>query len=339
MDHKEHLLYFFLTGKISLSQYDHKFLSNLQMMMHKDKRITSNQADLFDKLISKYARQLTKHGHDKELLKTLPWKSLVVESSILHTGARVSIDNDKLVLKVPFNKNFIAGFRETIHNPFEWNRNEKQYTAKFSTYSLKVLYEVLPKFFPTVIYCDQSEKIINDLKSYQSKFWKPTLTKINGRLCIVAVNHILGDMIANMELTDSAKTFFQLSTLGIDIDPILIGDDPKLKFASEIITEIDLDDFETVATWMLELGCNRVLFGRAMQLGPNRPIQNEIIKVIEGLNITHALKYISMDQEFDHTIPPMLLQYSRNNKMSIRDNHELISKCIVIKNKRPVDIK
>lgn len=308
-------------------------------MIHKDSRVTTNQADLFDKLISKYTRQLTKHGYDKESLKSLSWKALVVESSILHTGARVSINDDKLVVKVPFNKNFISSFRETIHNPFEWQRDEKQYMAKFSTHSLKILYHVLPKFFPTVIYCDQSEKIINELKNYESKFWSPTLTKINDRLCIVAVNYVLGDIVSNIELTHSAKTFFELSTLGVSIDPELIKDDPKLKFASEFITEIDLDDFPTVATWMIELGCNRVLFGRSMNLGPNRSIQNEIINVINSLDIAHAMKYVDIGEKVDYSIPPMLLQYPRNNKFSIRDNQEIISKCIIIKNKRPIDIK
>jgi hypothetical protein len=340
MDHKEHLLYFFLTGKINLSQYDHKFLSNLQLMVHKDSRVTTNQADLFDKLISKYTRQLTKHGYDKESLKSLSWKALVVESSILHTGARVSIENDQLVLRLPFNKNFISSFRETVHNPFEWHRDQKQYMSKFSTHSLKILYNVLPKFFPTVIYCEHSKKIIDELKNYEAKFWEPTLTVINDRPTVVAVNYILGDMLANVELSISPKTFFELSLLGVKIDPMLIGDDPKLKFASEMITEIDLDDFPTVASWMLELGCNRVLFGRGMNLGPNRSIQSEIIKIIEGLNITHALKYVDINEKIDYNAPPMLLQYPRNNKLaSLREHHEPISKCIIIKNKRPIDIK
>jgi hypothetical protein len=339
MDHKEHLLYFFLTGKISLSQYDHKFLSNLQMMIHKDSRITTNQATLFDKLISKYARQLNKHNYDKETLKALSWKSLLVESSIEHTGAKVSINDDKLVLRVPFNKNFISSFRETIHNPFEWERSEKRYVAEFSTHALKILYIVLPKFFPTVIYCDQLIEIIDELKSYESKFWTPTLTRINGHLYVVGVNDVLGDILSDIELTLTPKTFFELSMLGVDIDPMLIGDDPKLKFASEFITEVDLDDFLKVSQWIVELGCNKVVFGRGIATSGNGMIRNEIVAAIEHNRIIHPMSYVDMKKMEVDPIPPMLIQYPRNAKLTIRTEQELISKCVVVRNSRPVDIK
>lgn len=340
MDHKEHLLYFFLTGKISLSQYDHKFLSNLQMMIHKDSRVTSNQANLFDKLISKYTRQLNKHGYDKEILKDLPWKALVVESSIQHTSARVSIDGDDLVIRVPFNKNFISSFRDTIHNPFDWVRDQKNYRASFSTHALKIVHEVLPKFFPTVIYCDQLTNIIDELKAYESKYWVPTLTSINGKLYVVAVNDILGDMISDMELTPTPQTFFKLSVLGVAIDPILIGDDPMLKFASEFITEVDLDDFTTISKWIVELGCTKVIFGRGIASSGTGMIRNEIVSAIEQSKILHPLSYIETQKLTVSDIAPMLIQYPRNNnRPSIRENQEIISKCIIVKNKRPIDIK
>ena len=54
MKNKEQLLYFFLQGKISLSQYDYKFMANLQSIIQNNMRVTSNQAELFGKLISKY---------------------------------------------------------------------------------------------------------------------------------------------------------------------------------------------------------------------------------------------------------------------------------------------
>ncbi len=307
-------------------------------MIHKDSRITTNQANLFDKLISKYARQLNKHEYDKEVLKSLPWKALVVESSIQHTSARVSINDDKLVIKVPFNKNFISSFRETIHNPFEWMREDKSYSATFSTYALKTAYKVLPEFFPTVIYCDQLTKIIDELKAYESKFWTPTLTSINGRPYIVAVNDVLGELLSDIELTLTPKTFFELSMLGVKIDPMLITDD-KSKFASEFITEVDLDDFTTVSQWIVDLGCNKVKFGRGIASSGSGMIRNEIVAAIENSRILHPLSYVDTQNLVINDIPPMLIQYPRNNKTGIRDNQEIISKCIIVKNKRPIDIK
>jgi hypothetical protein len=308
------------------------------MMIHKDSRITTNQANLFDKLISKYARQLNKHDYDKETLKSLPWKALLVESSIQHTSARVSINDDNLVIKVPFNKNFISSFRETIHNPFEWMREHKSYSATFSTYALKTAYEVLPKFFPTVIYCDKLAKIIDELKTYESKFWTPTLTSINDRLYIVAVNDVLGELLSDIELSLTPKTFFQLSMLGVNIDPKLITDD-RLKFAAEFITEVDLDEFTTISQWIVDLGCNEVKFGRGIATSGNGMIRNEILAAIEHNKIIHPMSYVDIKQREVNQIPPMLIQYPRNNKTGIRDNQEIISKCIIVKNKRPIDIK
>ena len=53
---------FFLNGRVSLSQYDYKFMANLQGLIQNENRVTTNQAKLFDRLVEKYTKQLTKHG-------------------------------------------------------------------------------------------------------------------------------------------------------------------------------------------------------------------------------------------------------------------------------------
>jgi hypothetical protein len=205
---------------------------------------------------------------------------------------------------------------------------------------LKIVYEVLPKFFPTVIYCDQLTDIIDELKSYESRYWVPTLTSINDRLYVVAVNDILGDLISDMELTHTPETFFKLSLLGVAIDPILIGDDPILKFASEFITEVDLDDFTTVSQWIVALGCKKVIFGRGIASSGTGMIRSEIVAAIEQSRILHPLSYVETQKLADSDIAPMLIQYPRNNnRPGIRENQEIISKCIIVKNKRPIDVK
>ena len=83
---KEHVIWYFLKAsdplrKINLSHYDFQFMSNMQSLTHEKKEITSNQAALFDKLISKYRKQLASHGIiNLEELKELPWQSTVVPS-------------------------------------------------------------------------------------------------------------------------------------------------------------------------------------------------------------------------------------------------------------------
>ena len=330
MDCKEHLIYFFLQGKISLSQYDQKFLTNLQLMVHRDSRITTNQAALFDKLISKYARQLTKNGLDKETLKELPWKANVVTSSTEFTGARVSLKDDTLILRVPFNKNFIAEFRDVKHNPFEWQRDDKVYSAPYSTYGLKILKENLHKYFPAVMYCELLEPILSELKAYEAEVWDPTLVKVNGRLMVIALNSILGDLVENIELNDDPLTMFKLSQLGIKVHPSLIVD-AETKFASEFITEVDLDDLPTAVKWMQNLGINMAVFGRGLTL--NKPIKQTVISILESASIKPDWETKTFN------VAPVLLQYHNQPDTRAYYSTEAVSKCVLIKNSRPIEVR
>ena len=184
---KEHLLHFFLQGKLSLSQYDYRFMTNLQMMIHNSNRVTSNQADLFDKLISKYAKQLAKDGLDKEELKNLSWKTLLVQSTPEYTGASISLSDDVITVRVPFNKNFISCFRSVDDNPFVWIREDKVYRAPFSTAALKILYNFLPNHFKTT-YCEVLQGVIQDLKEREGLIWEPTFIKVCDSIILAAAN-------------------------------------------------------------------------------------------------------------------------------------------------------
>jgi hypothetical protein len=332
MDTKEQLLYFFLQGKISLSQYDQKFLSNLQMICHEKNRVTSNQVALFDRLVSKYSKQLYKNNVDHTQVITLPWKADIVPSTPEYTGAKVSYDDNLLTIRLPFNKTFISDFRSVNDNPFVWSREEKKYVAEFSTYALKIAYTLLPGYFPIVMYCDKLLSLLNQLSIYENvKVWEPTLVRVNGNLIVAGVNSILGDIIANMELKHNARTFYELSQLGIKIDPSLI-DSPKLQFASEFVTEVNLDEFSEVAKWIIELNPNEVLFGRGLV---NR-LDREIREILDK-EINTGKKVI--DSRISRTSRPILLQY--HSQPDTKRNHGInaIGKCVIIRNIRPIEVR
>ena len=328
MDTKEHLLYFFLQGKISLSQYDQKFLSNLQMICHEKNRVTSNQAALFDKLISKYSKQLFKNNVDVEQVKLLSWKADLVPSTPEFTGARVSIeDNNTLLIRVPFNKTFISDFRSVNDNPFDWDRDDKRYVAEFSTYALKIAHALLPGYFPIVMYCDKLLSLLEQLSIYENvKVWEPTLVRVNGNLIVAGVNNILGDMIANMELNHDARTFYELSQMGIKIDPSLI-DSPKLQFASEFITEVNLDEFSEVAKWIVELNPSNVLFGRGLVN----------IRSLLDHEINRSKKDIV--SRISRPSRQILLQYHSQPDTKRKYSSEAIGKCVIIRNMRPIEVR
>jgi hypothetical protein len=282
---KEHLLHYFLNQKIKLSTYDQKFLHNLEYLIAKYHRVTSNQQALFEKLVSKYAKQFTKMGFIKEELKALPWTTPIVESTSEFTGAQVSMVGEKIILKVPFNKHFISDFRSTENNTYEWSRDSKQYASPLTTNALRLIYNVLPKYFNTVVYSVEIMELLNQVIPYEATFWDPTYVKSNGNYYVAAMNSFLGDAISNLCLDDDPKTLFLLSQYGIKIDTSVTENDPKKLFASNFSPVIDLDHFNTVAEWLKEFDVDLIYFGRGLG---NTNTRNEITGILKQLNIQVA---------------------------------------------------
>ena len=331
MKNKEQLLYFFLQNKISLSQYDYKFMANLQTMIQNNARVTSNQADLFDKLISKYKKQLSKNGLVKEELKALPWKTMVVESTPEYTGASVRLVGDDITIKVPFNKTFIGQFRNTENNSYSWDSTEKLYRAPFGTLALKVAYNILPKFFSHVRYCDILEPVIDQLKQYEKLVWNPTATLIDNRLIIAASNEVLAGRISDMDLEITPKNLFNLTRLGVAIEPNVYEHDKKLTFAASKSYQVDHSELETTVSWMKNVGCDNVVIGRGL-----RSVfwKDEFTSLVEkyGMKVFTPLSFGNMPDGVT-----MVVQHVSNV-----DNRQMfsgpISKTIVIQDSRSIEV-
>lgn len=330
MKNKEQLLYFFLQGKISLSQYDYKFMANLQTMIQNNSRVTSNQADLFDKLISKYKKQLTKNNLVKEELKALPWKTMVVESTPEYTGATVKLIDNDITIKVPFNKTFIGQFRNTENNTYSWDSAEKQYRAPFSTLALKVAHNVLPKFFSHIRYCDTLEPIIDQLKQYENLVWNPTVRLANGKLVLGASNEVLSGLINATDLEITPKNLFKLSRMGVAIDPEIYKDDEQLTFAASSVYYVDHSNLETAISWMSDLGCDNVGVGRGLRM---ISWKDDFTSLVEK----HGMKLIQPSLGASQEGVTMLVQHVSN----VDAKHlfvNLVSKTIVIQDSRPIEV-
>ena len=331
---KEQLLHYFLNHSIKLSTYDQKFLHNLEYLIAKFHRVTSNQEGLFTKLISKYSKQFTKLGYDKEELKLLPWNTPIVESMTEFTGAQVSIINDKLSLKVPFNKHFITDFRSTENNSFEWNRSEKKYYSPLSTNALKIAYTLLPKYFKTVTYSVDVMELLNQVVPLESDVWQPTYIKKYDNYFIGGINGILYEYIKDYNFNDDPKTLFDLSQYGIKIDESVTKNDPKKVFASEFNTVIDLDNFATVVSWLKELGVDVVYFGRGLG---NANTRKEITSIIESLNISvNANPKFFTDENYK---TPVLIKLTDSSDYLPYNPNTRITKYIKLQISRPVNVK
>jgi hypothetical protein len=335
MKNKEQLLYFFLqVGKVSLSQYDYKFMANLQTMIQRDQRVTTGQATLFDNLISKYKRQLTKLGLDKAELKALEWNSTLVESTSEYTGASVVLLNDELTFRVPFNKTFISKFREVKDNTFSWDKENKLYRTTFSTTAFKIVTQTLHKFFPTVKYCEELSDILTSLAEIESgtTVWNPTLCMVNERLVVAASNSVLGELIAETELALEPNVLFNLSQMGIEIDQSIVLDNDKLQFAANKVYEVEIVDVEKVIGWMRNIGCENVVIGRGLRSTIN---QEHLVSMITkyGMKPVGPLSYGKLPDGVS-----MLMQHtsSVNNRNPFTGS---VSKTVVLKDSRPIEVQ
>jgi hypothetical protein len=334
MKNKEHLLYFFLQDKISLSQYDYKFMANLQTIIQREQRVTTGQATLFDNLISKYKKQLTKLGLDKDELKSLEWNATVVESTTDYTGASVFLVNDELRFRVPFNKTFISKFRDIEDNTFVWDKESKLYRTDFSTTAFKIITQTLHKFFPTVKYCEELSAILTSLAKIESgtTVWNPTLCMVNERLVVAACNPVIGELIAETELALEPNILFKLNQMGIEIDQSILPDDDKLQFAANEVYEVEISDVEKVIGWMKNIGCENVVIGRGLRSTIN---QEQLVGMITkyGMKSLGPLSYGKLPDGVS-----MLMQHTSSvtNRNPFTGS---VSKTVVLKDSRPIEVQ
>jgi len=354
---KEHVIWYFLKAsdplrKINLSHYDFQFMSNMQSLTHEKKEITSNQAALFDKLISKYRKQLASHGIiNLEELKELPWQSTVVPSLPKYTNANVDFDSKEnlLTIRVPFKKDFINKFRTTLANPWQWNGEKKRYECPPSSIALRVAYTRLPTFFTTV-YHNEINTIITQLEKEKAtkKHWNPTLVLSNGKYEVTSSNEILDNLLSDTTLDNSPKCLYKMSTLGINVDEKIIGDDAKLKFASSQTVEVDVDDdLTTVLEWITELECNTIYCG-GLSFSTNTynsPIKyaNDVITALQEKNFNTVFVRNKIEASevptSDKSLPMYLQIHSSDIDHDQFHSNLAMGKILIIKNKRPLEVK
>lgn len=337
MQAKEHLLYFFLSKPIRLHYSDRKFFNKLTIIIKDTNTITTGQDKLFNKLVEKYESQLSKTLLTKDQMVSLPWKANVVETSKEHTSARISLVNNQLVIKVPMNNKFIRKFEDIKDNTFKWDKTKKAYISPMSTHALKLAYVTLPRYFSDTRFCKNITNLIDTANLYSNLIWEPTLVLINNNYYIIAINEAISNRISDIELNNDPKTLFELSKLGIQISDQIIDTDLK-KFASEFITEIDINKTVMLAEWFKELEITQVLLGKGIHNAfiKNKTLFNPMLAMLSN----NGIKYIPVDSNFEITNDigaPTLLQYHGNENMKFCGKGSL-AKCVFIKNSNPIEV-
>lgn len=332
----EHLAHFMMSN-ISLSRFDKKFVESLQVL----KQVTTNQVELFYKIIYKYRRQLSKHELDADKLIYLPWTMKVLESAPQYTDGHVSIEDSQIIFKCPYNKNFINEFRKQDSNTFVWDKEHRQYSAEYSTHSLKLLVNSATKIFKVVHYCSITNDLLDQLKQYEScKYWKPTLTRINGNLYIVATTEQLDEVLGDMVLDTTPAIIANLVYHGVHIDESIYDiNDERQTFISNRLYEMEVGDVLNILPWLVEIGCDYVIFtGNRILADVRNSLRDKL--TLAGIRIDPESKWIhkSRDKESIHYNLPVVIRF-RTSRDPSYDEPIKVGKVVQLVNSQPIDIK
>jgi len=339
MNFKEDLAKYMVSGSLHLSKKDFGFFNNVKSQINQNKPITSNQDLLFNKLLLKYKRQLLKEGYKTEDLLSLVWKISVIKSEPEYLRANVLLQNNKIIIKTPFNTKFISSIRDIKLQPYIWNKKEKCYEADLSTYNLKKGLQCVKKYYDDISFDSQICKIINTLNQYSDvKFWDPTLVKVGDNYYISCLNESLYEAIKNIEWSNNPKFILKLSQYGITIDESVIHNDALLNFASNYYATVDIDNIKELRIWLDALEYDLIFLGSNIIF--NKPITDDLKKELGDIPISRNTDDLDL---YKNILYLNYNSYKRFNSsylsLNVKDLHKNISKVLTITNSRPVYVK
>ena len=282
--YKEDLLLVFTSNELRLNKYDNKFFTNLVMLISKNKFITTNQIELFDKLVIKYARQLRKIGYTQNVIENLQWSTNIIQSDKEHTEAFIDIHNGEVIVRVPFSRKFIDEWNDgqAVNgiNVYKWNKEHKYYIAKLSTVALKLAYALIPKFFK--LNCSvEVQKIFDGIKVYENCIWNPTLVRSNKYYYISGTNQYLDTALSQLEFNKDPKTLSTLAKHGVKISDSITGDDKFLDFCSKYYIELNVDKVKDFKEYCLQLGVGTIIINQRFERHTNT--YNKLLQMLSGL--------------------------------------------------------
>jgi hypothetical protein len=320
-----------MLSNIRLSRYDDQFVNNLTLYITQHNRITSNQDLLFRKVAGKYKRQFSQLKIEVDEVLTRSWDVNIVESIPEYTGASIKIENDKLILRSPFNKNFLTALKKNPIYSLQWIKDRRQYEGEYSHTNLKELLYLTADHYSILNYCEKVTQIVERLSVYENvKYWTPTLV-YKGHYYIAALNEHLYEAIKNIEIIDDLKTISALVKYGIAIDQsvtdhLLETEIPaKVRLAINFQAEIELRDTQLAIEWLEEFGCDAICEPKAFLTNSKLNIHNTTINVFTN---PKDLK------NYENSV----IVYQRGNFSLVNETPMKLFKIIKFVNSEPIDL-
>lgn len=338
---KEQTVYF-LISHISLGTYDKRFLENIEnSYCALNKPVTSNQANLLDKVISRYHRQLLKLEINSNDLVNLPWTNKPIESSPQYTEVYLDLIDDTLVLRCPYKKEFINDYKKNDIGA-KWDSESRFWYMPASTHNLKVVNNQIIKHYSKINYSDNLIEFFDSLKQYNNcDYWNPTYKYVNGNFIIVSTNRWLDEAIKDIALDDSLYTMSRLAWHGITIDESVINisknkyDDKMVDFASNTNPQTEIND-NTIIDKLVQTDVDYVLIYYKLSRG------NRVHELTDSLK-KHKIKYYVHDSQsifpndaHDYKNPVLLCDRRVSNLEN--EKTKKFAKVILAVNSNPINI-
>jgi len=255
----------FMLAEIRLSNYDNQFISNLLLYIARNNVITSNQDRLFKRVSKKYERQFKQHKINVDEVLTLPWGCKVIPSLPEYTNASILINDDNIIVRAPYKKDFISALRKNPIYGLKWEKDRRQYEMKFSLVTLKRVLSLCVDHYEDINFSPEVTQIVESLSRFDdAKYWDPTLTLKNDKLYILACTEYLYEAIKDIPLDLSLKTIATIVSYGIHVDDSVKeyfyqnNSKEKVEFASAFITTFEGSLLPIMFEWLKEFGCETV---------------------------------------------------------------------------------
>lgn len=337
---KEQLIHFFVST-IKLGTYDKRFLSNLEIMHLANKKpLTSNQALLLDKIISRYKKQIEKLEIHVDELLNLPWNSQPIPSIPQFTEVHLLLVDDELILRSPYKKDFVSEFKNLEINAI-WNKEDRFWRMPANSYTLKVTKESIEKHYTKINYCDHINSMLDSIVEYNSKIWDPTFCYINNMFYVVAASSVLQQAIEHLSFEIDISLLPRLQRFGINIDQTVIDEylnhysKEELDFAITDVVDFDYKN-EKLVDYLLNIKPDLIVFNETLKLSgylnkARALLENKIPCTIRNKSSELVLDINPKQYEF-----PILVTGTRF--ISIMKHYGL-AKVIHMVNNEPITIK
>jgi hypothetical protein len=249
---------------------------------------------------------------------------------------KITIENNKILMSLPFSKNFIKDLRSQDIFSLKWDYSNSRYEAVFSTDSFKKIIQVVSDHFSTILYCSVATKVLATINEYSRiKYWQPTLVCRNDFYYIAASNEHLDNAIINIPLNSNVKTISLLAEYGIAVDQELIQSDNRLLFASQFFTRIDYDKTENIIQRLKDIDCDCAIFANRPYTDVGSTLYTDLIK--QGFHVTIMHDELNLDLEYKKVKRPVMIKFLSNY---LPFDYSLnIKKVIKITNSLPVYVK